>query len=245
MSKLLNTTGGNTKIAKSMKSTLGTDKVRIASLSMMPNDTLCPSRHNAGCAAPCLQSAGRGRMSNVAKGRQRKTDWFMSDRDGFLVQLRKEMHSFIKTCKRQGVKPVFRLNTISDVQWETLLDLEGEFGDAFFYDYTKLAHRLSKTPSNYKLMFSFSSLSKYRKQVLKAMQHNVPVAVVFEGELPKAFLNRPVIDGDQSDIENVQSGRVVVGLRAKGDAKHDMSGFVVHDPASLEQAYGIDLIASA
>ena len=245
MSKLLNTTGGNTKIAKSMKTTLGTDKVRIASLSMMPNDTLCPSRHNAGCASPCLQSAGRGRMSNVAKGRQRKTDWFMSDREGFLTQLRKEMHSFIRTCSKQGIKPVFRLNTISDVQWETLLDLEGEFGDAFFYDYTKLAHRLGKTPSNYKLMFSFSSRSKYRKQVLKAMQHNVPVAVVFEGELPKAFLNRPVIDGDQSDIQNVQSGRVVVGLRAKGDAKHDTSGFVVHDPASLEQAYGIDLIASA
>ena len=243
--KLLNTTGGNTKIAKSMKSTLGTDKVRIASLSMMPNDTLCPSRNIAGCSAPCLQSAGRGRMSNVAKGRQRKTDWFMSDREGFLAQLRKEMHAFIRTCTKQGVKPVFRLNTISDVQWETMLDLEGEFGDAFFYDYTKLANRLGKTPSNYKLMFSFSSRSKYRKQVLKAMQHNVPVAVVFEGELPKAFLNRPVIDGDQSDIQNVQSGRVVVGVRAKGDAKHDTSGFVVHDPASLEQAYGIDLIATA
>jgi hypothetical protein len=56
--KLLNTDGGNTKIAKSMKSKLGTDLIRIASLSMMPDDVLCPSRHIAGCAETCLQSTG-------------------------------------------------------------------------------------------------------------------------------------------------------------------------------------------
>ena len=237
--KLLNTTGGNTKIAKSMKSTLGTDKVRIASLSMMPNDTLCPSRHNAGCASPCLQSAGRGRMSNVAKGRQRKTDWFMSDREGFLAQLRKEMHAFIRTCTKQGVKPVFRLNTISDVQWETLLDLEGEFGDAFFYDYTKLGKRLHKRmPRNYKLMFSYSTRIEYAKQVALALDTDVPMAVVFSGKvLPETFKGRKVIDGDVSDIANVQAGKVIIGLRAKGKAVHDMSGFVVHNTA--------DLIASA
>ena len=124
--KLLNTSNGNTKIAKSSKSKLGTDKVRIASLSMMPNIHLCPSQEIAGCREACLVSAGRGRFDNVAEGRRRKTDWFMGDRDGFVVQLRKEMTSFIKTCDRQAVKPVFRLNTISDIQWERLIDIKGE-----------------------------------------------------------------------------------------------------------------------
>jgi hypothetical protein len=63
--------------------------------------------------------------------------------------------------------------------------------------------------------------------------------------MPKTFLGRPCIDGDASDIVNVQSGEVVVWLRAKGSAKQDQSGFVVHDTALVEQAYGIDLIASA
>lgn len=226
--KLLNTDGGNTKILKSMKSKLGTDLIRIASLSLMPNKVLCPSRDIAGCKDPCLFTAGRGVMSNVAEGRRRKTEWFMSDRDGFLVQLRKEMHAFIRVCKRQGVKPVFRLNTISDVRWERFLDMEGEFVDAFFYDYTKLGARLhKKLPSNYKLMFSYSAKAEYAQQVALALATDVPMAVVFKGQLPEVFLGRKVIDGDVSDIANVQAGKVVIGLRAKGKAKEDVSDFVV------------------
>ena len=245
--KLLNTTGGNTKIAKSSKSKLGTDKVRIASLSMMPNIHLCPSQEIAGCREACLVSAGRGRFDNVAQGRRRKTDWFMDDRDGFVVQLRKEMTSFIHTCKRQAVKPVFRLNTISDIQWERLIDIEDEFGDAFLYDYTKLAKRLGRTPDNYKLMFSFSNASNYRNQLRTALRENTdtPIAVVFDCEIPETFLGLPVIDGDRSDIDNVQSGRVIIGLKAKGQAKYDETGFVVRDPELVQRGYGIDLIAVA
>ena len=234
MGKLLNTNGGNTKVLKSMKTKLGTDLIRIASLSMMPNNTLCPSRVIAGCEKPCLFTSGRGVMANVAEGRKRKTDWFMSDREGFLTQLRKEMHSFIRTCKRQGVKPVFRLNTISDVQWENYIDMEGEFGEAFFYDYTKLGNRLHKRmPRNYKLMFSYSPMPAYQKQVTLALGTDVPIAVVGRGEMPKTFLGRPCINGDNSDIVNVQSGRTVVWLKAKGDAKGKAGdGFAV-DTANL------------
>ena len=227
--KLLNTNGGNTKVNKSMKSKLGTDLIRIASLSMMPDLILCPASEIAGCDKVCLQTTGRGRFSNVKASRQAKTDWWHSDREGFLTQLKREMHNFIRTCKKQGVRPVFRLNTISDIAWETYLDLDGEFGDAYFYDYTKRAKRLGNTPQNYDLMFSFSSKLAYANQVLSALKTDVPIAVVFKGRIPDTFLGRPCINGDASDIVNVQAGRVVIGLLAKGDAKHDDSGFAV-DP---------------
>lgn len=243
--KLLNTTGGNTKVKKSMKTKLGTDLIRIASLSMMPDLILCPASEIAGCDKVCLQSTGRGRFNNVKASRQAKTDWWHSDREGFLTQLKREMHNFIRTCKKQGVRPVFRLNTISDIAWEAYLDLDGEFGDAYFYDYTKRAKRLGNTPQNYDLMFSFSTRNLYRKQVTKALRTKVPMAVVGHCEMPKTFLGRPCIDGDASDIVNVQSGEVVIWLTAKGSAKQDQSGFVVHDTALVERAYGIDLIASA
>jgi hypothetical protein len=178
----------------------------------------------------CLQSTGRGVFQNVIDSRQAKTDWWHADREGFLVQLKREMHSFIRSCKRQGVKPVFRLNTISDIQWERFLDMEGEFGDAFFYDYTKLGARLhKKMPSNYKLMFSFSAKPEYVSQVALALGTDVPIAVVFKGYLPMVFLGRTVINGDASDVQNVQAGPVVVGLLAKGKAKRETNGFVV-DP---------------
>ena len=70
---LLDKTGGNTKLGKTNKSAGGV--YRVAGLSLMPSDTLCPARLLAECAKACLESAGRGRMQNVIDGRQRKADW--------------------------------------------------------------------------------------------------------------------------------------------------------------------------
>jgi len=55
------------------------------------------------------------------------------------------------------------------------------------------------------------------------------MAVVFRKRLPTHYMGREVIDGDKSDLDNLRSGHVVVGLLAKGKAKKDTSGFVV-DP---------------
>ena len=91
--KLLDTSGNNTKVKKTndFRSKKVVDKfgnyIRLASLSMRPDDILCPSRHLAGCAEPCLVSAGMGAFSNVEAGRQAKTDFFHNDREGFLDQL--------------------------------------------------------------------------------------------------------------------------------------------------------------
>jgi len=221
--KLLDTNGGNTKLKK----TSGSMAVyRVAGLSLFPDDQLCPARHIAGCAASCLESAGRGRMRNVIDGRQKKAQWFKTDQDGFLRQLRKELANFEATCKRQGVKPAVRLNVLSDVQWERL-GIPQQFPGTLFYDYSKLANRLGKTPENYRLMFSYSGKKEYKKQVQKALKSNVPISAVFRGPMPSEFLGRPVIDGDESDLFNLFAGPVVVGLRAKGKAKTDQSDFVI------------------
>lgn len=232
---LLNTNGGNPKIAKSTKSILGNDQVRIASLSMRPSDKrICPAQDLAMCKEPCLNTSGRGNMDSVQDSRQAKTDWWLSDPDSFLTKLRHEMHNFIKLCQRQSKKPVFRLNTVSDIPWENHLDIGGEFADAFFYDYTKLPHRIGRTPPNYKLMFSFSANAEFAKQVHEAINKDVPISVVFRHGLPSQFMGRVVIDGDKSDIDNVQSGPVIIGLRAKGKAVKDIDNpFIVDNPEAI------------
>jgi len=221
--KLLDTNGGNTKLKK----TSGSMAVyRVAGLSLFPSDTLCPARHIAGCAASCLESAGRGRMRNVIDGRQRKANWFNEDREGFLDQLRRELANFAKTCKKQGVKPAVRLNVLSDVEWERF-GIPQEFPEILFYDYSKRSNRLGKTPENYRLMFSYSGTAKYQKHVEKALKADCPISVVFRGDMPSEFMGRPVIDGDESDLFNLFAGPVIVGLRAKGKAKTDDSAFIV------------------
>lgn len=221
--KLLDTTGGNAKLKKSDKSS---QEYRLAGLSLMPDDILCPYRNVAGCAKPCLESAGMGVFSNVKAGRQRKSDWWHGDRAGFLDKLRKELTNFEKLCKRQGVKAAVRLNVLSDIPWEKH-GIPQEFPDIFFYDYTKNASRLGKTPSNYELMFSYSNEPAYQKVVVKALKSDVPMSVVFRNGMPKYYKGRRVIDGDASDLVNVKAGKVIVGLVAKGKAKKDEGNFVV------------------
>ena len=226
--KLLDTNGGNTKVRKSMK--MG--DVRIASLSLEPTKKLCPHADVAGCFDKCIKSSGMaGVFPSVRKSRRAKTEWFETDRESFLAQLRKELHNFIKVCKRDGLKPVVRLNTFSDVKWELLLDMGGEFSEIFFYDYTKNASRLDTGLPNYKLMFSYSAEPRYAKHVERALHTDVPMTVVFNGTFPTHFMGRKVIDGDVSDLDNVFAGKVIVGLKVKGDEakKPDPDNkFIVH-----------------
>ena len=228
--KLLKISGENTKIAKTIAKAGGA--VRIASLSMMPDAILCPGSKAAACFEPCLKSSGRGAMSNVAAGRQARTDYWHADQAAFLDQLRGELRAFVKTCKRQGVKPVARLNTISDIAWESH-GIPQEFPEILFYDYTKRAARLGNVPENYLLMFSYSGRDQYAAQVERAEQSDAPMAVVFNGPMPEYFAGRPVIDGDESDLVNAMAGRVVIGLKAKGKASADRSSFVIHTDSDL------------
>ena len=223
--KLLSTSASNTKIAKTQKKEKV--KTRVASLSLYPNHVICAGSKAAGCMEACLKSAGMGVFSNVEAGRKAKTEYYLNDQKGFLAQLRAELSNFAKLCKRTGSVGVVRLNTISDIAWENH-QIPQDFPDLKFYDCTKRVKRLGKTPANYKLMFSYSGVPSYRKQV-EQMPDGYPMAVVFHKRLPTHFMGREVIDGDKSDLDNLRSGHVVVGLLAKGKAKKDTSGFVV-DP---------------
>ncbi len=223
--KLLSTSASNTKIAKTQKKEK--TQTRVASLSLYPNHVICAGSKAAGCMEACLKSAGMGVFSNVEAGRKAKTEYYLNDQAGFLVQLRAELSNFAKLCKRTGSVGAVRLNTISDIAWENH-QIPQDFPDLNFYDYTKRVKRLGKTPANYKLMFSYSGVPSYRKQV-EQLPDGYPMAVVFHKRLPTHFMGREVIDGDKSDLDNLRSGHVVVGLLAKGKAKKDTSGFVV-DP---------------
>ena len=53
------------------------------------------------------------------------------------------------------------------------------------------------------------------------------MAVVFSGVLPAAYMGQRVVNADDHDLRFLDPKGVICGLKAKGDAKHDASGFVV------------------
>lgn len=228
-------TVANAKIEKT--NAVGGENYLYAEMSLMPNHRICGGSKAAGCMDACLRNAGRGVFANVRQARERKSEWFMSHPTGFKAQLVDELESLLKKAQKQGKTLRVRLNCLSDISWElqpclrngmAFKGIPQAFPEIQFYDYTKLANRLGKTPENYHLTFSYSGVSTYKNQVKVAQTTDSNIAVVFHGkELPVTFMDRKVIDGDLHDARIDDPKGVIVGLRAKGTARKDTSGFVV------------------
>ena len=223
--KLLN--GGNYKTSKGESFGWKTYGLHLSPFNISGNN-VCPNA-STGCAAACLNTAGRGIMRNVQEARIRKTQFFFDDREGFLRQLFKEIKSSIKSATRKQLNSCFRLNLTSDIAWERYII--PAFKDHQFYDYTKSKTRMrrflqGKLPENYHLTFSRSEDTK-DSEVKEFCSAGGNVAVVFRGHLPSEWKGIKVIDGDVSDLRFQDEQGVIVGLVAKGLGKKDETGFVV------------------
>jgi len=186
------------------------------------------AKASPGCREACLYTAGRGAMSNVKKARIAKTRFFFEDRHAFMAQLVVEIKALIKKARKAGMIPVVRLNGTSDIPWERVRvgeysNIMAMFPEIQFYDYTKRANR-KNLPFNYHLTFSLAEDNDADAE--RALASGLNVAAVFKGGLPETFMGAPVVDGDETDLRFLDGEGVVVGLKAKGKAKRDTSGFV-------------------
>jgi hypothetical protein len=201
---------------------------------------LCSSA-TEGCTTSCLFTSGRGRMKPVEKARKNKAEYFLSDRDGFMTQVYKELTTAVNGIKKTGIPIAVRMNGTSDIPWENIpvtspsgkrySSIMEAFPNVQFYDYTKIYRRLGNTPKNYHLTFSRAETMKNKMEAKEALKRGFQVAAVFgvkKGEsLPKTYDGYKVVDGDEHDLTFLQPNGVILGLRAKGDALKDESGFVI------------------
>ncbi len=197
---------------------------------------VCPKR-TSGCTAACLNTAGRGGIFKkgestnvIQQARIRRTKFFFENRREFLNQLTVDIIKAKTMAEKKGLIPVFRLNGTSDLSWEKYEVANGKnifqmFPEVQFYDYTKVLGRKTSHIPNYHL--TFSNADGNINDVLAAKQAGLNVAVVFRKNLPETYLGRKVINGDETDLRFLDDKNVIVGLKAKGKAKKDISGFVV------------------
>ena len=219
----------NPKIDKSNKVS---EKYWSCIMHLRPVSTkICPYQDIAGCKSACLNTAGLGGVyPSIQKTRQKKTDLFLDDRDEFMKVLVKDIHTFVRACNRKDKRPAIRLNGTSDIQWE-YIEIDGYanifemFPEIQFYDYTKIPTRKVEHIANYHLTWSYSEANKKYAERFNEVSNNK--AVVFNGILPSMFKGLKVIDGDTHDMRFLDEPNSVVGLKAKGQAKKDNSGFVI------------------
>ena len=153
----------------------------------------------------------------------------MQSRVEFLKQLIREIKNHEIYCNKNNFKPVVRLNTTTDISWEIhgIFEL---FPAIQFYDYTKIKKRVLKYlnneyPKNYHLTFSMNEINYNDCMEILKMGGNV--AMVFRKNLPATYKGYKVVNGDVSDLRFLDPNNSIVGLKAKGKAKTDMSGFVL------------------
>ncbi len=194
---------------------------------------LCP-KASKGCAKACLFSAGRGKFSNVINSRVNKANYFVFDKKGFINQLANEIIKESKKAILKGYKVAFRLNGTSDVDFiymlkkyasiDVLNDLE--FKNSIFYDYTAILGKVKKyIGTNY--ILTFSRKEDNEEEIIEALKMGANVSAVFN-TLPKSYKGFKVLDGDKTDLEMIKANGVILGLRAKGEAKKDLTGFVIN-----------------
>jgi|TARA_R110000796_G_C14514512_1_gene430236 hypothetical protein len=203
--------------------------------------TICPYAKIAQCEEACLNTAGRGGIfkkgettNAIQEARKRRTLYFQNNYEDFMTQLFFEINKFKEKAEGLGKLPCVRLNGTSDIQWE-YQELQGRnvfetFPDITFYDYTKIPTRNISGIDNYHLTWSYSQANmKYANLFDEANSKGMNIAVVFSKELPEFYRGLKVIDGDKYDQRFLDESNVVVGLKAKGKARKDTSGFVVHN----------------
>ena len=224
--KLLNS--GNHKTIKGEKIGWRTYGLHLAPHTLAGRNVCAHA--SAGCAAACLNTAGRGIMHSVQEARIKKTKWFFEDRLAFTLQLIKEIKSRKKSAIKNNLTPCFRLNLTSDLPWENL-SVMLPFPFLQFYDYTKDKKRMlrylnGELPPNYYLTYSRSEETR-DEEIHDLCDKGGNVAIVFRDHLPSEWQGIKVVDGDINDLRFLDGYSKIVGLRAKGLAKKDETGFVL------------------
>jgi len=258
--KLLSPAASNAKTAK------GKDlPYEAAILHLSPADRsgymTCPYA-SPGCKHACLNTAGHGGIggddNSVQRARIRKTRLFFEDRAEFMRLLVADIEALVRKARKTGKQPVVRLNGTSDLGWMRIpcerdglayANIFHAFESVWFYDYTKVPSRIGiRLPMNYKLTFSLSESND--AHAAKALASGMNVAVVIDlaesQPFPTTWSGYTLVDGTTHDFRFLDpAGPVIVGLRPKGRAKHDGSGFVRKPDARIDPSRALTLALTA
>lgn len=250
------------KVAKGLKKKYDTGIVYLSPYwSFDGYSNLCPSA-SPGCRATCLVTSGQLKNPAPKQSQLDKTNYWLTNPNEFLSQAHREIESLVRSHAKPGKNNFcIRLNGTSDIPFErksytykgiTYKSIMDAFPKVQFYDYTKIYDRLGKTPKNYHLTFSASEINT--KQWKEALQRGFQVAMVFGSQpgkvskstglyikkpdpLPKTYEGFEVIDGDDTDLTFTRPNGVIIGLRMKGKAENDTTGFVKRDYKQANTKY--------
>ncbi len=216
--KMLSKDSDNMKLGKSAKAGYPSLGLALAPHKRSGEFNVCRYATPV-CSASCVAEAGTGFYPKIQKARELKTRFLAHDPAAFVTIVADE----IDTHVRKFGKVAVRLNTFSDLPWETLVpDLFARWGDKVtFYDYTKWPAAARPEQAGYDLTRSATERTT-NAEIVKMVRDGERVAVVLnikKKDMVPTFEGVPAIDGDKTDARFAEPKGVVVVLRPKGRAR--------------------------
>lgn len=200
--------------------------------------TVCPWS-TPGCRRGCvIVTAGKGPTPTAVIGRLARWHLLVTDP---LAAVTLTRHGIVETITHAGENHRWRAGVADDVRWELvapcLMDpVATPAGpvEVKAYAYTKAMPDVRpETPTGPRI--TYSATGEGRRWTPASIEHAVTVRglrvaaalrVKRGADLPDTYGTAPVIDGDEDDDRYATPRGVLVGLRAKGDAIRDTTGFV-------------------
>lgn len=217
-------------LSKSTKTEKALAEGSLNTILFLQPGPLCP-KATPGCLIGCLGTAGLLALPDSRKARVRRYRFLIAEPQAFVEKLSHELTLFERRAIKAGLEPVARLDGLSDLDWSPIYELHPGIR---FVEYTKRPDKMhsflaGESPRNLHLTFSRSERNE--SECLDVLRAGGNVTVVFstrKGDaLPSTWNGYSVIDGDTHDLRHRDPRGVVVGLRAKGKARKDSTGFVV------------------
>ena len=148
-----------------------------------------------------------------------------------------------RKAKKQGRQIAVRLNGTADIDFLHLFKKYHNWNyesnaaqpgtdqpGVIFYDYTPNPHKYKRYKGT-KYALIFSKKEDNAEEVQNVLSEGGKVSAVFKGELPETYKGIKVVNGDNRDdliVDIVTDpAPVIIGLKAKGDAKKDTTGFTI------------------
>lgn len=200
--------------------------VAVYGLSFAPSRAsgvnVCP-HSTPNCVKACVAYNGNGAFKSVQFSRALRVRFWKQYPSVFKFLV---SHEIFAAVKRHNGNVEFRMNTLSDVEWQDEAPEWFRIPGASFYDYTKNWDRVSKF-DNYSICYSVTERTPLG-DIFRVLDRgdNVALVVNVRGgkiphtnnyrEIPTTWHGYNVIDGDVDDNRSADPRGSVVMLRAKG-----------------------------
>ena len=192
-----------------------------------PDAITCPWA-TMGCMASCLANSGRLRVGDAKQYKSMRLDLWRNMPELFLKMLLMELLSWNKIAIKRRLKIALRANGTSDdyklVKNIQSLCIKYDITNIIFYDYTKNPKPQTRVEN---VHYTYSVNENTTDEMFEENIQAGPVSVVFRKHLPKTYKGYPVVNGDKHDLTFLYGRKKVIGLKAKGRAMYDQTGFVV------------------